>query len=108
MGFKSKRSKATDIPVKVRERVYDRDNGTCIFCGGQGFPSCHYIPRSAGGLGIEENVVCACMACHHMMDNSADRKLYQAKARTYLSSLYPDWDETKLIYDKWAALKGVS
>ena len=105
MSFKSKRSRATDIPAKVRERVYERDGGRCIFCGSAGIPNAHYVPRSKGGLGVERNVLCACVMCHHLMDNSSDRKLFQERARNYLLSHYPSWNEKDLIYDKWAALK---
>ena len=106
MGYKSKRSKATDITAAVRERVYERDFGRCIFCGAHGLPNAHYIPRSKGGLGIEENVVTACVMCHHLMDNSDERKQYLEKARSYLLSSYPQWDETALVYNKWECLKG--
>lgn len=96
----SKRTKALMIPKSVKERVYERDGGRCIFCCRPGLPEAHYISRAHGGLGIEENVVTACRGCHDLMDNSTERPVMLAYAREYLQSQYPQWDETKLIYKK--------
>lgn len=96
----SKRTKALMIPRKVKLRVYERDEGLCIFCSRPGLPEAHYIPRSHGGLGIEENIVTACRRCHGLLDNSTERPVMLAHAREYLKSIYPDWDEEKLIYRK--------
>lgn len=100
MGYKTKRSRATNIPQKVKREVYDRDGGRCIFCGRPGEPNAHYIPRSHGGLGIARNIITACARCHDRMDNSIDRPIYLAAAESYLREKYPDWDPDKLIYRK--------
>lgn len=97
----------TDIPRKVKEKVYERDNGHCIFCGQVGFPNAHFIPRSHGGLGIEENIITACLECHNNMDNSDKRQIYLERAGMYLKSVYPDWNKEALVYNKWVALKEV-
>jgi len=101
MNYKSKRSKACDIPQKVKQSVYNRDNGCCIFCGMQGSPNAHIVSRSHGGLGIEQNIVTACQFCHSRMDNSPNREIYLKIAKSYLQSKYSEWDESKLVYDKW-------
>ena len=31
--MKSKRAKATDIPMSVKKKVFERDNGRCVVCG---------------------------------------------------------------------------
>ena len=100
MSYKSKRSKATDIPKAVKERVYERDGGRCIFCWHPGLPNAHYIGRGQGGLGIEQNIVTACARCHGELDNGKDIKTYRAIAKAYLTRVYTDWDESKLIYKK--------
>lgn len=96
-----RRTKALQISPKVKKIVYERDGGLCIFCKGRGDPLCHFVSRGQGGLGIEENIICACAECHTRMDNSTDREMMKAKAREYLKSKYPDWDESKLYYKKW-------
>lgn len=61
----------TAIPAKVKKAVAIRDEvdglPCCLICGQPAPPSAytafscaHYIPRSAGGKGVEENVVTLC------------------------------------------------
>ena len=95
-----KRTKATDISKAVREAVYERDKW-CVYCGKQGIPNAHYIPRSAGGLGIEQNILTLCPECHNRYDNGHNRAEMQAFFREYLMSKYPDWDEENLIYRRY-------
>ena len=103
--MKSKRSKACDISKKVKEIVFKRDNGLCIFCGRQGIPNAHFIPRSAGGLGIEENIFTACIICHNEQDNGKNTKKHDKIAEAYLKSKYKNWNKKDLIYDKWRMYK---
>ena len=106
--MKHKKSKATDISPKVKKSVWERDDHRCIICGNPcAMPNSHYIPRSSGGLGIEENVVTMCGNCHHAFDNGSMRLIYSPEVKAYLQSKYPDWDESKLVYDKFSWLKGV-
>lgn len=95
-------TKLCKIHPLVREAVFQRDRERCIICGSnQGLPNAHYIPRSHGGLGVEENIVTLCPKCHHEYDNGNYRKEYGILIRNYLKSKYADWDETKLIFSKW-------
>lgn len=64
-------------------------------------PNAHYIPRSQGGLGIEENVVTLCLDCHMRYDNGAGRERTKAEIKSYLEEIYPGWDESNLTYKKW-------
>lgn len=77
-----------------------------MICGRPGAPNAHYIPRSLGGLGIEENVVTLCTYCHNAYDNgySKDinvRQFIGNQIKKYLKSKYEHWNETDLYYDKW-------
>ena len=94
------RTKAVDIPRKVKDVVFERDKW-CVYCGRQGIPNAHYIPRSAGGLGIEQNILTLCTECHHEYDNGRNRNKMRDFFETYFKSIYPDWDETNLIYRRY-------
>ena len=96
----SKRSKACAIPPKVKQAVYERDKGQCIVCGAPGIPNAHYIRRSQGGLGIEQNVVTLCLTCHYRFDNGDKRKELGAVILAYLKSRYPSWRKADVIYRK--------
>ena len=96
-----KRTKALAIAPEVKRKVRERDGGCCILCGSpKGEPCAHYISRAQGGLGIEENVLTLCWACHMRYDQTTEHRALQAFFRRYLQSRYPGWDESKLIYRK--------
>lgn len=96
-----RRTKALQIPMSVKKIVYARDNGCCIWCGAPGDPVVHFIAKSQGGKGIEQNILTGCYRCHTQYDQTDQRERYREKARAYLNSKYPDWDEIKLYYNKW-------
>lgn len=99
--MKSKRTKALEIPPEVKSAVYERDGGACIWCAKQGQPNAHYIPRSRGGLGIEQNILTLCWECHTEYDHTSNREYMREFFERYLKSKYPDWDEEKLFYKKY-------
>lgn len=107
--MKTKRSKATDIPRKVKEAVWERDNGCCVVCGNSynTMPNAHYISRKNGGLGIEQNIVTLCTEltdnkCHRKYDfgNKNQREEIGLKIKRYLQSKYENWNEEDLVYRK--------
>lgn len=97
------RTKATSILPKIRKEVEDRDGNACVFChssiGIRG--EAHYIRRSQGGLGIPQNLLTVCRYCHRQLDEGKYKEVYRQKAAEYLKNIYPDWDESKLVYQKW-------
>lgn len=95
-----KETKATGIPQSVKRLVFNRDGGRCVLCGAQGAPNAHYIPRSHGGRGIEQNIVTLCCNCHRRYDQMADRSWIRNYLRGYLRSHYENWNEQELIYKK--------
>ena len=108
--MKSKRTKATDIPQKVKQAVWERDGGRCVICGccRNVMPNAHFIPRSKGGLGIEENIVTLCTnltenQCHYKFDfgTRQEKEEIEAKIEAYLKSKYPGWDREKLTYRRY-------
>ena len=104
-GKKHKQTKEKEIPKKVKEAVWKRDKHKCIFCGKQVdvfYANAHFIPRSAGGLGIEENIFTACEDCHREQDNGNNTKEYDKKVERYLKRKYgSNWSKEKLIYKKY-------
>ena len=106
MKYKSKRAKATDISSSVRAIVAERDKGICVVCGGYGVPNVHYISRAQGGLGIPENIVTACLECHHEYDNGSKREEIKETIKQYLQTKYGEsWNEESLVYNKWEGFK---
>lgn len=113
--MKSERTKATSISKAVKEKVWERDCGRCVVCGNNYnvMPNAHYIPRSKGGLGIEENIVTLCTEltpnkCHRKFDfgNKKERLEIKEKIREYLSSIYENWNEEDLVYKKGVSKNG--
>lgn len=95
----SKRSKACEIPPKVREAVEKRD-GCCIFCGRPGRGEAHIVSRAHGGLGVEENILTVCRYCHDQLDNGKETLRYKERAVSYIKEFYPDWTAEKVTYHK--------
>ena len=107
-------TKKLQFDQKTREKIYERDRHQCIFCragyhmnsttemGYQLDGIMHYIPRSQGGLGIEQNGALGCHYHHELMDNGSKglRREMQAMMRKYFKEMYPDWDPEKLVYRK--------
>lgn len=106
--FKSKkhrRTLATDIQPGVKQKVHERDGGCSIFSGtpvSVYYACCHYISRTKGGLGIEENVFTATDDEHRLFDKGPkeEREEMAAFVAGYLKSKYPGWDESKLVYKR--------
>lgn len=100
-NMKSKRSKACDIPQKIKKIVWERDGERCIICGSRiAMPNAHYIPRSKGGLGIEQNIVTLCQSCHYSYDfgGGETRENLGKSIEKYLIKKYPDWNKENLIF----------
>lgn len=99
--MKSKRTKALDISLKVKEIVWERDNKCCILCGNpQAMPNAHYVPRSSGGLGIKENVVTLCQKHHDDYDKTTDRQTLMFYIAVYLDNKYPNFKHNDRFYKK--------
>lgn len=96
----AKRAKAVSISQSVKKTVYARDCGFCIFCGASGLPEAHIVPRSAGGLGIEQNVVTVCRECHRLLDQSTSRGSLKTFASEYLEKFYGEIKLKDVVYRK--------
>ena len=99
--MKTNRSKACDISVAIKRKVWERDGQRCIICGNHNaMPNAHFISRANSGRGIEQNIVTLCIQCHYNYDQTDKRPQYKEFIRNYLKSKYKDWNEEKLIYKK--------
>ena len=117
--MKSKQAKAHEFSPATRQIIKERDGG-CIFCQiGYHMEEAttfdrevkdimHYIPRSAGGLGIPENAAVGCRHHHSMYDNGNSGRHEEMKElfKGYLMERYPGWNEKELVYNKWGFLEG--
>lgn len=100
-----KETKATDISHKVKSIVWERDSHCCIICGSpNAAPNAHYIRRSHGGLGIEQNIVTLCQKCHDSYDNGAYRFEYGQIIKDYLDMCYPGFSDDDRVYHKWRGI----
>ena len=97
-----KQTKKLMIPKSIKEKVWERDNHCCILCGNpNATPSCHFVSRAQGGLGIEQNIVTLCTRCHAMYDQSENRESIRKEIFEYLRSFYPNLKTEDLIYKKY-------
>lgn len=102
-------TKATAISAKVKANVWKRDLGRCVLCGSvNAGPHCHYIRRSQGGLGVEENIWTGCDSCHRKFDSEGTKGPLHGEVKEYLKGWYPDWDESNLIYKKYGGNYGTT
>src|SRR5574344_1627493 len=83
-GKKHKQTKKTDIAKEVQKAVWERDNHKCIICNKEvsiKYANAHYVKRSQGGLGVEQNIVTLCPECHFREDMGQNSKLYERKIK---------------------------
>lgn len=70
------RSAESRFPSYRQIRI--RDGRRCAYCGGPGDTVDHVVPRSRGGSGHWDNLVCACRVCNN---RKADRTPLEAGMR---------------------------
>lgn len=102
---KHRLTKATDIPKKVKDAVWERDSGKCLVCGYYpSIPACHIVSRSHQGRGIETNI-CTLCSTHHRLYDSGTREQRDTIDRivvAYMKSVYGEgWNKEDQVYHKW-------
>ena len=109
-----KRTKALQFSQETINQIGERDE-RCIFCKmWYNMPSkpkyehaildiMHIVPKSQGGLGIEENGVLGCRYHHSLLDNGNKglRAEMMDMIEGYMKDKYPEWDKSKLVYKKY-------
>ena len=108
-----KDTKARDFDRKAKEAISERDSigdwPCCVYCGAAApaplaWSNAHFISRAQGGLGIPENGLTLCPACHRKYDQTTARPEMRGFFREYLKEHYEDWSEEALIYRKERSL----
>lgn len=100
---KKGRTKQLAIKKQTKKIVWERDNHRCIFCNRLvpiELANSHFIKRSQGGLGIEQNILTNCIECHRLFDDSSQRSKMFEYAYRYLSLKYNDFNIDNLTYKK--------
>lgn len=64
------------IPKSRRNRIYKRDNYSCIYCSqsrenGADLTLDHIIPLCSGGSQLDTNLVTACLICNRKRNTSS-------------------------------------
>lgn len=105
-----KDTKARDFDSKAKQAISERDSidgwPCCVNCGAAApgplaWSNAHFISRAQGGLGIPENGLTLCPACHRKYDQTTARREMRNFFREYLKSKHPGWDESKLYYRRY-------
>ena len=96
-------TKLTGIDDRVRDAVLKRDSWEdtpcCVCCGSpHNIELHHYVERSRGGLGREQNLICLCHKCHTKLHEGDEQVKEYCKA--YLKDCYKGWSESKQIARK--------
>ena len=113
--MKKSRKISCDFTPAVKKRIFERDRQQCLFCKLGYHMECksemllgiqdtmHFVNKSQGGLGIEENGVTGCRYHHGLLDNGhlGLRDEMLEIMEEHLKSHYRDWDKSKLVYSKW-------
>lgn len=82
---KPKRSKRNAFSYKVKQQIYERDNGLCQQCGAPGTEIHHVKFRSQGGRGVYSNGVLLCHSCHRKVHDNRELALQWQK---HFESMY--------------------
>lgn len=68
--------KKIDAWIKLKRRVYERDNYLCVYCGDLGEHIDHIHPKSRGGQDVFNNLATACQRCNFSKSNKGVSEWY--------------------------------
>lgn len=61
--------KKIDAWIRLKRRVYERDDYLCVYCGDLGEHIDHIHPKSRGGQDVFNNLATACQRCNFSKSN---------------------------------------
>ena len=76
-------------PRYSKNKVYQRDNYECAYCGKAANTVDHIIPRSRGGLTAWTNTVASCLKCNHKKGNKTPQ---EAGMKLRFTPSEPKWN----------------
>lgn len=82
MFDKGKRSRT--FSPQFTKKIFERDKGTCVYCGAPAAEIDHVIPYREGGKGISSNCVCTCRSCNQAKKNHPNDDIYLTRAIFWL------------------------
>ena len=102
-SYRGRILRGSQFDTNVRNYVWDRDEGLCVYCGDTAKDVDHVVPRQHGGPSIRANAVLACSHCnmqkHGSLVENQDmitRALYhllsKGESLKWLDEIEPDSD----------------
>lgn len=93
--WKMKKSKRSEFSKKVREQIWERDEGLCRNCFSPGHQIHHVKPKGFGneGRGVFTNGLLVCASCHQRIH--ADPDLMKQWQSTFEKIYGPDYFRDK-------------
>lgn len=92
-----------------RRNIFARDNNRCQYCGKRfattGLSLDHVIPRSRGGQGVWDNVVCACLKCNVRKGGRTPAEAHMTLVRKPEKPKRNPLVNLKLTYSKYQSWK---
>ena len=70
--------------MKLKRRVFERDNYSCVVCQRPASDLHHVIFRSASGADDIENCIALCRECHAKYAHGTEQKKWQKEFQEYL------------------------
>ena len=63
-GVPARRKRGQPFSDEVKDEIWERDKGICVYCRGRGEEVDHVVPRSKRGPAIRANGVLTCTTCN--------------------------------------------
>lgn len=58
-------------------KMFTKSRGMCVVCRQRKYVETHHIiPQNKGGISCESNIIKACVDCHNILEDYADRGVY--------------------------------
>lgn len=64
--------KRNSVSPVLSKKIFERDGGMCVYCGGYALQLDHVIPVSKGGINGKNNLVCVCRRCNYKKAGNLD------------------------------------